>query len=117
MSKKSYLVLARSETGKNPESGPSPEQMQKMFAAYKAWMEKFQDDIVDKGDKLTPEGRVVSASGVADGPFVEAKELIAGYMIIAADDFDGAVEIVRAMPGSGMPGVRFEIRELSGAKM
>ncbi|OLC77543.1 MAG: hypothetical protein AUG04_07300 [Deltaproteobacteria bacterium 13_1_20CM_2_69_21] len=52
--------------------------MQQMFAAYKAWKEKFKDDIFDLGDKLKSEGRVVTASGVADGPFVEVKEVVGG---------------------------------------
>lgn len=88
-----------------------------MFAAYKAWKEKFRDAIFDMGDKLKSEGRVVSASGVADGPFVEAKEVVGGYMIVSADDYDGAVEVVRACPAVQGPGVSLEIRQLSGAKM
>jgi hypothetical protein len=54
--------------------------MQQMYSAYKAWMEKFKGDILDMGDKLKPSGRLVTASGVADGPFVEAKEVIGGYI-------------------------------------
>ena len=77
MAKRKFLVLFRSQpTGGHP--GPSPEQMQQMFAAYKAWKEKFKDDIFDLGDKLKSEGRVVTASGVADGPFVEVKEVVSG---------------------------------------
>jgi hypothetical protein len=99
------------------QSGPSPEQLQQMFASYNAWKEKFKDAILDMGDKLKSEGRIVTASGVADGPFVEAKELVGGFMIIAAKDFDGAVEVVRACPAVHVPGVSMEVREMSGAKM
>ena len=116
MSKRKYLVLFRNQpTG--GQAGPSPEQMQQMFAAYKAWMEKFKDDILDMGDKLKAEGRVVTASGVADGPFVETKEVVGGYMIVSAANFDGAVEVVRACPAVHAPGASMEIRELTGAKM
>ncbi|HEU4403830.1 MAG TPA: hypothetical protein VFS43_00845 [Polyangiaceae bacterium] len=77
MAKRNYLVLFRSQpSGGRP--GPSPEQMQQMFAAYNAWKERFKDGIVDLGDKLKPDGRVVSAAGVADGPFVEARRSWAG---------------------------------------
>ena len=90
MAKRRYLILNRSEP-KKPGSGggamPSPEQMQKMMAVYKAWMEKFKDDIVDMGDKLKPEGRLLTASGLADGPFVELKEVIGGYMILTAESY------------------------------
>jgi hypothetical protein len=116
MAKHKYMVLLRNQaTGSG--AGPSPEQMQQMFSAYKAWKEKFKDEILDMGDKLKSEGRVVTASGVADGPFVEAKEVIGGYMIVAAENYDGAVEVVRACPAVHAPGVSLEIRELSGAKM
>jgi hypothetical protein len=121
MSKNKYLVLFRSQPVDSAPSGgqssPSPEQMQQMFAAYKSWMEKFKDDILDMGDKLKSGGRVVTASGVADGPFVEAKEFVGGYMIVSADNYDGAVEVVRACPAAQMPGAALEIRELTGAKM
>ena len=56
-------------------------------------------------------------SGVADGPFVEAKELVGGYMIVAADNYDAAVEVVTACPAAHVPGASLEIRELTGAKM
>jgi hypothetical protein len=117
MAKHKYLVLFRNQPTGGQGGGPSPEQMQQMFAAYNAWKEKFKDAIFDMGDKLRPEGRVVSASGVADGPFVEAKELVGGYMIVAAESFDGAVEVVRACPAAQAPGASLEIRELTGAKM
>lgn len=116
MSKQKYLVLFRSQPS-GSQQRPSPEQMQQMFGAYKAWMEKFKDDILDMGDKLKSDGRLVSASGVADGPFVEAKEVVGGYMIVSADSYDGAVEVVRACPAAQAPGAVLEVRELSGAKM
>ena len=114
MSKRKYLVLARGQRGSGGRSGPSPEQMQQMFAAFNAWKEKFKDAILDIGAKLESEGRVVTASGVADGPFVEVKEVVGGFMIVSADSYDGAVEVVRAMPTP--PGASFEIREMT-AKM
>lgn len=121
MSKNKYLVLFRNQPVASQPTGaqglPSPEQMQQMFAAYKSWMETFKDDILDRGDKLESGGRVVTAAGVADGPFVEAKELVGGYMIVAADDYDGAVAVVKACPASRMPGAALEIRALSGARM
>jgi len=125
MSTHKYLVLLRSSPPSGPsgpsspssQSGPSPEQMQKMFATYNAWKEKFKDQILDMGDKLMPAGRVVTASGMADGPFVEAKEVVGGFMIVAAETIDGAAEVARACPAIHMPGVSMEIREMSGAKM
>jgi hypothetical protein len=118
MSKRRYLVLFRSQgTGAPRAERPSPEQMQQMFAAYEAWKERFKEEILDLGDKLKSDGRLVTVSGIADGPFVEAKELIGGYMILSASDYDRAVEVVRACPAMQMPGAAMEIREMVGAKM
>ena len=111
-----YLFLHRSEPGRSqPGQGePSPEQMQAMFAKWNAWKEKFKDNIVDWGDKLRSEGKIVSASGVSDGPFVEAKEIIGGFMIVSAESLEDAIAIAREMPAG--PGARIEIREMMGAK-
>jgi hypothetical protein len=112
-----FLFLHRSQSGSGPsqEHRPSPEQMQQMLAKWNAWKEKFKDNIVDWGDKLKPGGRIVSASGVSDGPFVELKEVIGGFMIVAAESFEQAVTIAQEMPSG--PGARIEIRELAGAHM
>ena len=124
MSKHKYLVLLRSQTAGDSGGQPggakdkhSPEQMQQMFAAYNAWKEKFRDEILDMGAKLKSDGRVVTASRVADGPFVAATELVGGYMIVSAADYDRAVEVVRACPAVQVPGVAMEVREMAGAKM
>ena len=67
--------------------------MRDFYAAFNTWREKFQSSIVDLGGKLKPGGKVVTSSGVIDGPFTEAKELIGGFMIVAADNLEDAAEI------------------------
>jgi hypothetical protein len=98
-----------------PSPSPSPAQMQEMFAAFNAWKDTFKAQLLDMGSKLKPTGKVVTADGVTDGPFVEAKEIVAGYMVIAADDYEGAVAVVQAMPGMQMPGACVEIREMASS--
>ena len=56
----------------------------------------------------------MTASGVTDGPFVEAKEIVGGYMIVAAESYEQAIEVAKEMPGMVMPGARIEIREMAG---
>lgn len=110
-----YLFLHRSAaTSDPPKEPPSPEQMQAMFAKWSAWKEKFKDNIVDWGDKLKSGGKIVSGAGVSDGPFVESKEIIGGFMIVSAESLDAAITIAREMPA--MPGARIEVREMAGAK-
>jgi hypothetical protein len=113
-----YLFLHRSQPGHSTPSSeqkPSPEQMQQMLAKWNAWKEKFKDQIVDWGDQLKPGGKIVSASSVSDGPFVEAKEIIGGFMIVSAATLEEAVVIAQEMPAG--PGARIEVRELAGAHM
>ena len=106
-----YMFLHRS-----PMDGqaPSPARMQEMFAVWNAWKEKFKDNVVDMGGKLKPSGKVLTASGAIDGPFVEAKEIVGGYMIVTADNYEHALEMAREMHGMMMPGTRIEIREMAG---
>jgi hypothetical protein len=108
-----YLLIQRSAPGGVKEP-PSPAQMQEMYAVFSAWKEKFKDRIVDMGGKLLPGGKLVTATGVTDGPFVEAKEIVGGYMVVAADSYEAALEVAREGPGLMMPGSSIEIRELAG---
>src|SRR6266852_5059246 len=101
-----YLFLHRSEPG-HTHGQPSPEQMQAMFAKWNAWKEKFKDNIVDWGDKLKPGGKIVTSSSVSDGPFVEAKEIVGGFMIVTAESLEHAAAIAQEMPASS--GARIEV--------
>jgi hypothetical protein len=84
-----------------------------MYAAFNDWQEKFGENIVDMGGKLKSAGKVLTATGVTDGPFTEAKEIVGGYMVVAAESYDHAVEIVRECPGVVAPGSSTEIREIA----
>ncbi len=109
-----YLMLLRSPPNQAPP--PSPAQMQEMFAAFNAWKEKFKDRILDMGGPLKPEGKVVTASGATDGPFVEAKEIVGGYMLVSAESFEHALEVARESPPVMMPGSSVEVREIREAE-
>jgi hypothetical protein len=113
MPKQNYLCIQRSQPGK-PGKGekPSPAQMEEMYAKFNAWKEKFQD-IVDMGGKLKGGGKLVTSEGVTDGPFVEAKEVIGGYMIVSAESMEEAMEVARQSPGVAMPGSSVEVREIN----
>jgi len=84
-----------------------------MYTAFNAWKEKFKENILDMGGKLKPEGKVLKASGATDGPFVEAKEIVGGFMLISAKSFDQALEVARGMGFMG-PESSIEIREVAG---
>ncbi len=113
MTQKSYLCIQRSKPGGRPEGeGPSPAQMEEMYRKFNAWKDRFQANIADLGGKLG-EGKVVTSEGATDGPFVEAKEVVGGYMIVTAESLEEAVEVAAQSPGIWMPGSSVEVREIS----
>lgn len=109
-----YLVFMRSVPGTNgKQAPPDPARMQQMYEAFGAWQEKFKPNILDMGGKLKSGGKVLNATGVTDGPFAEAKEVVGGYMVVAAESYDRALEIVRECPGLVRPGSSVEVREIA----
>jgi hypothetical protein len=105
-----YLLLQRGTSGK--QESPSPAQMEEMYAAFNAWKEKFKANIVEMGGRLAPGGKVLRDSGVMDGPLVEAKEIIGGYMVVVAESYDRALEVAQGCPGLIRPGSACEVREI-----
>lgn len=95
----------------------SPDEIQRVIARYTAWSAKVaQSGRLVGGDKLkdeggrhltAPQGRLV----VRDGPFAEAKEVVGGYFLIEAADYDEAVRIASDCPHLELGG-RIELREI-----
>ena len=107
-----YLCLQRSlPGGSSSANAPSPAQMQEMYAKFNAWREKFQKNLVDLGGRLGP-SRLALPDAAPDGPFVEVKELVGGYMIVSASDLDEAIEVARQCPGLMHPGSGVEVIEI-----
>ncbi len=106
-----YLCIQRSQPGEGKREKPSPAQMQEMYAVFNAWKDKFRQNIVDMGGRLGG-GKVVTSEGATDGPFVEAKEVVGGFMIISAASLEEAMQVARECPGVVMPGSSVEVREI-----
>ena len=111
MPKRKYLCIQRSQPVKGEK--PSPAQMEEMYAKFNAWKEKFRENIDDMGGKLKRGGKIVTSEGATDGPFVEVKEVIGGFMIVSADSMEEAMDVARQSPGVAMPGSSVEIREIN----
>ena len=103
-----FLCIYREPTGSRAK--PSPEEMQTLQAAWYTWMQKFSAAIVPGGDGLKRTGRLLKGGLVTDGPYAEAKEIIASFGVIQADNYEAAVAIARECP----PGHTIEIREFAG---
>jgi hypothetical protein len=106
-----YLCLQRNVPGASHDGEkPSPAEMQAMYAQFNAWREKFSSNLVDMGGRLGA-GRLVTAQP-PDGPFVEVKELVGGYMIVSAASIEEAIEVARGCPGLVRPGSGVEVIEI-----
>jgi hypothetical protein len=102
--------------GDDASAKMTPDEMQQNMQKWGNWIRDAlnQGWMVDPGDALTPEGRVVNAKKVVtDGPFVEAKECIGGYSIVKAATIDAAAELAKGCPGL-LTGGKVEVRTLAG---
>lgn len=88
--------------------------MQKIFAQWTNWKEKFKEHVTELGDGLKPGGKILAAGQVTDGPFAESKEIIGGYSVISAESYEKALEVAKECPANLMPGAVIEIREMMG---
>ncbi len=111
-----FLVMAIMRKAPEPGVIPDPEA----FAAMQAYNEKaVKAGILLAAEGLTPPstGARVRFSGdkrtVIDGPFTEAKEVVAGFMVIKMNSLAEAIEWVKAAPNGSPDGEGLvEIRKL-----
>lgn len=109
---KKYLFLYWNPPG--PGQQPSPEEMQGIFAQWTAWKEKFKDRVLEVGDGLHDDGKVLKGGEVTDGPYPESKEIIGGFSIVQGKDYDDVLEVARECPITLMPAGVIEIRPMMG---
>ena len=110
------FAMASEAGGKGLEATPE------MLEAWEA-MDKFTEELANAGVmvagaglKPTAEGKRIVSEGagrtVIDGPFAEAREIVAGFSIWEVKDMDEAVAWVKRCPNP-MPGPsEIEIRPL-----
>lgn len=104
--------------------GLSADEIQKIITKYSVWSDGLRDaGRLVTSDKLTDgEGRVLrpGADGkdgapgkprVLDGPYSEAKEVVGGFFLVTAADWDEAVEIAESCPHLGYGGT-IEVRRI-----
>jgi hypothetical protein len=93
----------------------SPEEQQQLMAKYQLWTEKVRSaGRLVASDKLKEEGGKVlrmdkGRLAIVDGPYSEAKEVVGGYFVFRAQDYEEAVEIARGCPH--LPYGRIELRQ------
>lgn len=114
-----FMVLVKAD--KDSEAGVMPDE--RMLTE----MGKFNEELVKAGVMLAGEGLHPSSKGarvrfsgqertVIDGPFVESKELIAGFWIWQVNSKEEAIEWVKRCPNPMDGESEIEIRQIFEAE-
>lgn len=114
-----FMILIKAD--KNTEAGVLPDE--KLLAE----MGKFNEELVKAGVMLAGEGLHPSSKGarvkfsgakrtVTDGPFAEAKELIAGFWLWQVKSKEEAIEWVKRCPNPTGVEAEIEIRQVFEAE-
>ena len=113
-----FLLLFRG--GDASTARQSPEAWQAHMAEWGKWM----GDLSAKGKMLGAQplhetGHVISGANkvVTDGPYMEGKEMVGGYLLCKADDYVEALEIAKNCPILQMDGGIVEVREVKNLEM
>ena len=73
--------------------------MQQALMAYKNWVAQMDANYVD-GQRLEGHGAFITNKNTitTDGPFLESKEIVSGYIIIEAATLEEAIEMTKGCP-------------------
>jgi hypothetical protein len=112
-----YILLMRLDI-LTKEAQPSPEQMQIYMQQYQDWVGGIAaQGKFNGGTGLSTEGKVCGFNNIiTDGPYVEIKESIAGFITIKASDFEDATRIAAACPILNGEGNTVEVRKITGSR-
>jgi len=113
-----FVFLFRSNEEDRKAAMGNPERAQKSIQAWTAWLRGLEASgkMKDYGRPLETDGKVVRRKGVTDGPFVETKDIVLGFIIVEARDLAEAAELARGCPffqGEGS----VEVRPVDRARM
>lgn len=114
-----FMIMVKAT--KDTEAGLMPDNVEDLMASMAA----YHEDLARAGALLDGSGLQPSAKGwrikysgskrtVIDGPFTEAKELVAGYTVIQAKSREEALEWSRRFPNPMGEGAdaEIEVRQL-----
>jgi hypothetical protein len=117
----SHFLMTVHGAGEIDEHGnyPSQEAMEQAFAATRAFNEELQSQgywVFAGGLESASKAAVVDGEGdeplIVDGPYLESKELLAGFWIVDVPDRDTALAL--AARASKACGGKVEVRAFDG---
>lgn len=114
-----FLVVRKADAETEAGVVPTPKIIDDMMAYNSKLIER---GVMTSGAGLLPSSkgaRVSFSNGkprVIDGPFAEAKELIAGFSVVTADSLAEVIEMIKGWPASdGHGNAQIEIRQIATA--
>jgi len=97
-----FVYLFRASEAERREALGTPESAQRSLRAWLAWIRELEakGHLKNPGQPIGPVGRVVRGKKkiVTDGPYVEAKVMVLGFIIVEARDLAQAVELSTGCP-------------------
>lgn len=105
-----YAIIIMNAGGPATGSAEAEAWTKDVFAWYEKW--GAAGKLLDGGAELddASKAKTVRSSGVTDGPYIEAKEVIGGFSVLEADTIDEAVEIATTWPGVDRGWITVEVR-------
>ena len=106
-----FVYLFRSTPEGQQEAMGTPERAQRSLESWMAWIRELEAGgyLKHRGQPLERTGAVVGAATVTDGPYVEAKDMVLGFLVVEARDMAEAVRLAARCPiavGGGSVEVR-----------
>lgn len=95
----------------------SPDELQGILNDYQEWVADLGENYLG-GQRLEDVGALHTSTDqpiLTDGPFLESKEIIAGFFMIQAESLEKANEYVQKSPHLGL--YRIEVRPIVFPKM
>jgi len=114
---KEYLLLFRGGDAENLRQ--SPEKWQAHMQKWMVWMGNLKEQEKFIGAQpLDKTGKVIRGNNkvVSDGPFMEGKEIVGGYLACKANTYEEALEIAKGCPILEDDGI-VEVREIQELNM
>ena len=82
------------------------DEMKRAYAAIGTWVDDLRNKGIMKGGEELQSKRTATtvrrkngAMSVTEGPFIESKEHVGGFMMIEVPDLDAAIAIAKSWPG------------------
>ena len=97
-----FVFLFRASGSVRQSAMGTPENAQRSMQAWLAWMRELEGKghLKNRGQPLDVAGKVVRGKNkiVTDGPYVEAKDLVLGFIVVESGDLAGAAELAKGCP-------------------